>query len=81
MPVITTISRQVHDLAGDEPLIVSAGTVRKALHELEARCPGLGAFIEDNMAIAIDGEIHQDALDAVISDDSEVVLIPKISGG
>jgi molybdopterin converting factor small subunit len=33
------------------------------------------------MAIAIDGEIHQDALGAMIAEASEVVLIPKISGG
>jgi hypothetical protein len=33
------------------------------------------------MAIAIDGEIYQDALGASLSNNSEVVLIPKISGG
>jgi molybdopterin converting factor small subunit len=33
------------------------------------------------MAIAIDGEIFQDALGAELQADSEVVLIPKISGG
>jgi hypothetical protein len=33
------------------------------------------------MAVAIDGEIFQDAYQAVLSPDSEVVLIPKIGGG
>ena len=33
------------------------------------------------MAVAIDGEIHQDADDAVMRPDSEVYLIPKIGGG
>ena len=33
------------------------------------------------MAIAIDGEIFQDALTAEFGADSEIVLIPRISGG
>jgi hypothetical protein len=33
------------------------------------------------MAIAIDGEIHQDAYQAVLNPDSEIWLIPKIGGG
>ena len=38
-------------------------------------------LVEANMAIAIDGEIFQDALGAELQADSEIVLIPKISGG
>jgi len=33
------------------------------------------------MAIAIDGEIFQDAYSAALRPDSEVCLIPKIAGG
>ncbi len=33
------------------------------------------------MAVAIDGEIFQDAYSAQFGPDSEVVLIPKIGGG
>jgi hypothetical protein len=33
------------------------------------------------MAVAIDGEIFQDAYLAPLRPDSEVVLIPKIGGG
>ena len=33
------------------------------------------------MAIAIDGEIYQDAYGASFDQDSEIVLIPKIAGG
>jgi hypothetical protein len=33
------------------------------------------------MAVAIDGEIFQDAYSASFGEDSEVVLIPKIAGG
>jgi len=33
------------------------------------------------MAIAVDGEIHQDAYDVQLKPGSEIVLIPKIGGG
>ena len=33
------------------------------------------------MAVAIDGEIYQDAYSAELRPGSEIVLIPKIGGG
>ena len=41
----------------------------------------LGEHIEETMAIAIDGEIHQDAYGLQLPPDSEIFLIPKIGGG
>jgi molybdopterin converting factor small subunit len=60
---------------------VDATNVRRLILELEARFPGLGDYVERRMAIAIDGEIHQDAYGAEIGDRSEVCLIPKLGGG
>ena len=60
---------------------VEANTVRRMIAELDQRYPGLGHQIDEGMAIAIDGEIFQDAYSASFSEDSEVVLIPKIGGG
>ncbi|MGH7748728.1 MAG: MoaD/ThiS family protein [Candidatus Dormibacteria bacterium] len=60
---------------------VAATTVGRMIAELEARHPGLGEHIRRKMAVAIDGEIHQDAEDAVLSPASEVYLIPRIGGG
>ncbi|HEX7760234.1 MAG TPA: MoaD/ThiS family protein [Caulobacteraceae bacterium] len=60
---------------------VEADTVRRLITALEARFPGLGDYIDRRMAIAIDGEIHQDAWSSPIGADSEVYLIPKIGGG
>jgi molybdopterin converting factor small subunit len=60
---------------------VAADTVRRLIVELEARFPGLGDFVQRRMAIAIDGEIHQDAFEEPLKPDSEVFLIPKIGGG
>ena len=60
---------------------VEATTVRRMILELDARYPGLGEHIRRKMAVAIDGEIHQDADEAVLRADSEIYLIPKIGGG
>jgi sulfur-carrier protein len=60
---------------------VAAGTVRAMLRELEQRFPGLGEYVGRRMAIAIDGEIFQDADGAALGEASEVCLIPKIGGG
>jgi len=42
---------------------------------------GLGNQVEEGMAVAIDGEIFQDAYQAELKPGSEIVLIPKIGGG
>ena len=62
-------------------LEVEADTVRRLIAVLDARFPGLGEIIGRRMAVAIDGEIHQDAWMSPIGPDSEIYLIPRIGGG
>ena len=66
---------------GQSEVEVEADTVRRLILELERRFPGLGREVEDGMAIAINGEIYQDAYNAKLDADSEVFLIPRIGGG
>jgi molybdopterin synthase sulfur carrier subunit len=66
---------------GKTELEVAATTFRRLVLELDQRFPGLGKQVEDSMAVAIDGEIYQDAYSAALKPDSEIVLIPKIGGG
>ena len=66
---------------GRTELEVAATTFRRLVLELEQRFPGLGKQVEEGMAVAIDGEIFQDAYAAELEPDSEIVLIPKIGGG
>ena len=66
---------------GKTELEVAATTFRRLVLELEERFPGLGKQVEEGMAVAIDGEIFQDAYAAVLKPDSEIYLIPKIGGG
>ena len=66
---------------GESEFEVEADTVRRMITELDRRFPGLGQQIDESMAVAIDGEIYQDAYMARLDPESEVVLIPKIGGG
>ncbi len=82
MARVVSISSRFRDLTGGlDGLDVDARSVRELVRMLEARFPGLGALVEGEMALAIDGEIHQDALMEPLGPHSEVVLIPRISGG
>ena len=60
---------------------VEATTFRQLIRELDRNFPGLGHQVEEGMAIAIDGEIFQDAYQVELKPGSEIVLIPKIGGG
>ena len=82
MAHVTSVSSRVQDFTGGKSSFeVEARTIRALIRELDERFSGLGEFVDSNMAIAIDGDIHQGALDIPIERGSEVVLIPKISGG
>jgi molybdopterin converting factor small subunit len=79
---VSFASSEGRDLAGGaESLVVEADTVRRLIAELERLRPGLGDYVERRAAIAIDGEIHQDALFAALAPGAEVFVIPRIGGG
>ena len=62
-------------------LELEATTVRGLLRELEKHYPGVTAGLTGGMAVAIDGEIHADALLQPLTADSEVCFVPAIEGG
>jgi len=62
-------------------LELDAANVRQLFQTLGERYPELRAQLEAGLAVAIDGEIYQDALLQPIARDSEVILITKIAGG
>ncbi len=79
---VSSTAQSVRDLTGGVTSFeVQAGTVRALFTALDALFPGLGQLASERMALAIDGEIHQDALTEVLPADAEVVLIPRIAGG
>ena len=66
---------------GDAEVEISVSNVRDLLARLSERYPALAPHLDDGVAFAIDGEIHQDALFSPIGPDSDVHLMPKIAGG
>ena len=65
---------------GQEAIEVQATNLFGLVRELDARFPGIGRFIETSASIAVDGEaIH--AWTRALTNESEVVLFPKIAGG
>jgi len=66
---------------GQTEFDVDADTVHRMIRELDRRYPGLGHQIDEGMAVAINGEIFQDAYGEKLSPDAEIFLIPKIGGG
>ena len=66
---------------GVSEIEIEARDVRQLLRELGTRFPELAPHLESGYAIAIDGEIFQDAWFAPIRPDSEVHLVPAIRGG
>lgn len=60
---------------------VDARTVRQLFEVLGARFPALLPHLETGSAVAIDGQIYQDALFQEIGPDSEVQILPQIAGG
>ena len=79
--VVATCSSVRTFTGGVSAFEVEADTVRRMIGVLDARYPGLGEHIRRKLAIAVDGDIHQDAGDIPLTPTSEVVLIAKIGGG
>ena len=76
------LSGTLRQLAGGASEIeLDARDVRQLLRVLSERYPELAPHLESGYAIAIDGEIFQDAWFAPIGPDSEVHLVPAIRGG
>ena len=60
---------------------LSATSVQQLFRQLGALHPALAPHLESGVAVAIDGQIFQDALLEPIGTDSEVFLLPQIAGG
>ena len=65
---------------GERCFDVQAGNYRDLVRELERRFPGIGEALEKS-AVAIDGQIYQDAWLEPIGPESEVFLMQRIEGG
>ena len=58
-----------------------AATLRELLDAIAARFPAARPQLDRGVSVAIDGRLHTDDWFAPIDPQSEVVLLPKITGG
>jgi hypothetical protein len=65
---------------GTRVLEIAADNFRDLRLRLTAQWPDLGGLL-DRCAVAIDGQIYQDAFMEALEPDSEVFFMPRIEGG
>ncbi len=66
---------------GETELELEASDIRQLIRLLGERYPKLKPHLEEGLAVAIDGQIYQDAWFEPIAPDSEVHVLPRIAGG
>ena len=66
---------------GRDRVVIEAGSFRELAATLEDRLPGLRDPLRRGISVAIDGEVIQDPFLEPIRPESEVHLLPRISGG
>ncbi|MEE2760594.1 MAG: MoaD/ThiS family protein [Pseudomonadota bacterium] len=65
----------------DDSLEIEAPNVMQLFKKLGELYPRLAPVLETSFAVAIDGQVMEDALLQPIDDANEIVLVPKMEGG
>ena len=60
---------------------IEAKTLYDVIKTLNERYPGLGEHLEEETAVAIDGDVHEVGYYHPVRPGCEVFFIPKIEGG
>lgn len=81
MAHVTLIGPLRDHAGGVTTLDVDATSIRRLFAALGERFPELAPHLDAGVAVAIDGQIFQDALLQPIAADSEVHILPPIAGG
>ena len=81
MARVTLIGNLAQFTGGVRELEVDAANVRQLFRKLGDQFPELAPHLEEGLAVAIDGQIYQDAWLEPMSTDSEVHVLPQIAGG
>ena len=66
---------------GETEFDIEAANVRQLFARLGEKFPALAPHLETGSAVAIDGQIYQDALLQPIGPNSDVHILPQIAGG
>lgn len=81
MAHVTLIGNLKNYTGGVSEMAIDAANVRQLFKALAERFPELAPHLAQGLAVAIDGQIYQDALLEPIAPDSEVHVLPQIAGG
>ena len=81
MARVTLVGTLRQFTGGIAEIDIEAGTVRQLFARLAELFPDLAPHLEQGLAVAIDGQIYQDALLEPIGRDAEVHILPQIAGG
>ena len=81
MATVTLIGNLRQYTGGVTTVEVDAANVRQLFRALAAQFPELAPHLEEGLAVAIDGQIYQDAYLEPIGPDSDVHILPQIAGG
>jgi len=81
MPRVVLVGNLAQLTGGVAEFQLSATSVKQLFQQLAELHPGLEPHLAEGVAVAIDGQIYQDALFQPIGPDSEVFLLPQIAGG
>lgn len=66
---------------GVTELDLDVANIRQLFRKLSESYPALAQHLDEGLAVAIDGQIYQDALLQPIEAASEVHILPQIAGG
>ena len=81
MAHVTLIGNLRQLTGGVSELDLDVTSVRQLFEVLGQRFPELAAHLETGHAVAIDGQIYQEALFQPIGPGSDVHVLPQIAGG
>jgi len=70
-----------HAVDGSDLIEIEATTIGELLLRIVDRYPKMAEYVDEGIAVAIDGEIYRDDQSVVIKPGVEVFLIPRIQGG
>lgn len=66
---------------GAESIDIEASTISQLMRKLEERYPQMKPFIEEGIAVSIDGTIYQDSWQKRLPEGATIYLLPRIQGG
>ena len=79
--VVLSTGTSLSHTGGEKEFEIDARNLRGVIKAMDARFPGLGAYLEEETTVAIDGQIHETAYFQRLSENSEVYFLPKIEAG